>query len=139
LELPRLVRTVAVPEDDTLLAALSRRTSIIIIVLLITAATQLCWAHAILKEASPALNSMVKGPDLAINLRFNVRIDGTRSRLHLVAPNGTTSALTITGQATPDTVQSQAKGLKPGAYKLQWNVLASDGHMSKGEIPFTVN
>ena len=120
-------------------AAISRRASLLLILLLIVGATQVCWAHAILKEASPALNSTVKGPDLAINLRFNVRIDGTRSRLHLVAPDGTTSTLTITGQATPDTVQSQAKGLKPGAYKLQWNVLASDGHMSKGEIPFTVN
>jgi len=122
-----------------LFAAISRRASLLLILLLIVGATQVCWAHAILKEASPALNSTVKGPDLAINLRFNVRIDGTRSRLHLVAPDGTTSTLTITGQATPDTVQSQAKGLKPGAYKLQWNVLASDGHMSKGEIPFTVN
>lgn len=120
-------------------AAISRRTSLLPILLLVAGATQVCWAHAILKEASPALNSTVKGPDLAINLRFNVRIDGSRSRLHLVAPDGTTSALTISGQATPDTVQSQAKGLKPGAYKLQWNVLASDGHMSKGEIPFTVN
>jgi len=122
-----------------LLTTLSRRTSVIFILLLIAGATQVCWAHAILKEASPALNSTVKGPNLAINLRFNVRIDGTRSRLHLVAPDGTTSTLTISGQATPDTLQSQAKGLKPGAYKLQWNVLASDGHMSKGEIPFTVN
>lgn len=122
-----------------MLTTLSRRTSVIFILLLIAGATQVCWAHAILKEASPALNSTVKGPNLAINLRFNVRIDGTRSRLHLVAPDGTTSTLTISGQATPDTLQSQAKGLKPGAYKLQWNVLASDGHMSKGEIPFTVN
>jgi methionine-rich copper-binding protein CopC len=27
----------------------------------------------------------------------------------------------------------------PGAYKLQWQVLASDGHISRGEISFTVN
>ena len=29
-------------------------------------------------------------------------------------------------------------GLKPGAYKLQWQVLASDGHISRGEVAFTV-
>ena len=120
-------------------AALSRRTSLILILLLIAGATQVCWAHAILKESSPALNSTVKGPDVAINLRYNVRIDGTRSRLHLVAPDGTVSTLTIADQATPDTLQTHAAGLKPGAYKLQWQVLASDGHMSRGEIPFTVN
>jgi len=122
-----------------LFSALSRRTSFVLILLLIAGAAQVCWAHAILKECTPAANSTVKGPDLAINLRFNVRIDGTRSRLHLVAADGTSSALTITGQATPDTLQSQAKGLRPGVYMLVWTVLASDGHMSKGEIPFTVN
>ena len=46
---------------------------------------------------------------------------------------------TLARQASPDTLQTHAAGLKPGAYKLQWQVLASDGHMSKGEIPFTVN
>ena len=35
-------------------------------------------------------------------------------------------------------LQCKASGLKPGAYKLEWHVLASDGHMSKGEVPFTV-
>lgn len=47
--------------------------------------------------------------------------------------------MTLAKQDSPDTLQSQAMGLKPGAYKLHWNVLASDGHMSKGEVPFTVN
>ncbi len=107
--------------------------------LLIAGATQVCWAHAILKESAPGANSTVKAGDLAINLRFNVRIDGTRSRVLLVTPDGATLPLAITGQAKPDTLQTQAAGLKPGAYKLEWKVLASDGHMSKGEIPFTVN
>ena len=72
-------------------------------------------------------------------LRFNVRIDGARSRVLLVAPDGTSSTLTLASQAKPDILQTRATGLKPGAYKLQWKVLASDGHMSSGEIPFTVN
>ena len=102
-------------------------------------ATQVCWAHAILMDSSPKLNSTVRGPDFDINLRFNVRIDGGRSRVRLVAPDGTTSTLTLANQASPDTLQTHATGLKPGAYKLQWQVLASDGHMSKGEIPFMVS
>lgn len=99
----------------------------------------MAWAHAILRDATPKANSTVQGPDFAVNLRFNVRIDGSRSRLQLIAADGTSTKLTIAAQASPDTLQSQAKGLKPGAYKLLWNVLASDGHMSKGEIPFTVS
>ncbi len=96
-------------------------------------------AHAILMESKPALHSAVKGPDVAIWLRFNVRIDGSRSRVQLVAPDGSLQTLALAQQSSPDILQSQASGLKPGAYKLLWNVLASDGHMSKGEVPFTVN
>ena len=106
--------------------------------LLAGAATTL-WAHAILMESTPKHDSTVKGPDFAITLRFNVRIDAGRSRVHLVATDGKVSTLTLSSQASPDTLQTQAKGLQPGTYKLQWQVLASDGHMSRGEIPFTVN
>ena len=110
-----------------------------LLLLLVASATQVCWAHAILMDSSPKLNSAVKGPDFDINLRFNVRIDGGRSRVRLVAPDGTSSTLTLAKQASPDTLQTHATGVKPGTYQLQWQVLASDGHMSKGEIPFTVN
>jgi len=100
---------------------------------------QPAWAHAILMESKPAVNSSVKGPDVAIWLRFNVRIDGSRSRLHLIGPDGSQQNLALAKQLSPDILQSQAGSLKPGAYKLQWKVLASDGHMSRGEVPFTVN
>jgi hypothetical protein len=100
---------------------------------------QLCSAHAILMDSTPKLSSTVKGPDLDINLRFNLRIDGSRSRISLIAPDGTTSTLTLASQSKPNVLQARATGLKPGAYKLQWQVLASDGHMSRGEIPFAAN
>ena len=121
-----------------MVAANDRRTAILLIIMLMAGATQLCWAHAILMESTPKLNSTVKGPDLDINLRFNVRIDGGRSRVRLVRPDGTILPLTLASQVKPDVLQTHAGGLKPGAYKLEWQVLASDGHMSRGEIPFTV-
>lgn len=112
---------------------------ILLVIILVTGFPRPAWAHAILMESKPALHSSVKGPDVAVWLRFNVRIDGSRSRLHLVAPDGSQQTLPLAKQSTPDILQAQAGGLKPGAYKLLWNVLASDGHMSKGEVPFTVN
>jgi methionine-rich copper-binding protein CopC len=90
-------------------------------------------------DSTPKLSSTVKGPDLDIDLRFNVRIDGSRSRISLVAPDGTTSTLTLASQSKPNVLRARAAGLKPGTYKLQWQVLASDGHMSRGEIPFAAN
>jgi len=122
-----------------MIATIHRRLPGLFLLLLVACATQVCWAHAILMDSSPKLNSAVNGPDVDINLRFNVRIDGGRSRVLLVSPDGKVSPLTLASQATPDTLQTRATGLKPGTYKLQWRVLASDGHMSSGDIPFTVN
>ena len=95
-------------------------------------------AHAILLESSPALKSSIRGPDVPLRLRFNVRIDAARSRLALVAPDGAVRTLEISGQDPPNTLSAQARGLRPGLYRLRWQVLASDGHITRGEIPFTV-
>jgi methionine-rich copper-binding protein CopC len=112
--------------------------SILLALILVAGFARAAWAHAILMESKPALHASVKGPEVAIWLRFNVRIDGSRSRLRLVTPDGSQQTLPLPRQSSPDILQSQAGGLTPGTYKLQWQVLASDGHMSKGEVPFTV-
>jgi methionine-rich copper-binding protein CopC len=95
-------------------------------------------AHAVLLESNPSLKSAVLGPDVAIKLRFNVRIDALRSRLTLIHPDGSAQTLEITKQAPADTLLADANGLAAGAYRLRWQVLASDGHITRGEIPFTV-
>jgi len=95
-------------------------------------------AHAVLLESSPPLKSAVSGPDVPIKLRFNVRIDALRSRLTLVRPDGSAQALEISKQTPADTISAEATGLSAGAYRLRWQVLASDGHITRGEIPFTV-
>ncbi len=105
---------------------------------LVLAYSQLLFAHAVLMDSTPKQNSTVKGPDVDITLRYNVRIDGGRSRVELIRPDGKDTTLPLEKQPSPDKLQCKATGLKPGAYKLIWNVLASDGHMSKGEVPFTV-
>jgi len=106
-------------------------------VLTISFSSQL-WAHAVLMESTPSANATVSGSDIAISLRFNVRIDGGRSRIRLGSSDGTSTNLPLTTDSGPDRLQSKAVGLKPGTYKLIWQVLASDGHMTSGEIPFTV-
>ena len=106
---------------------------------MLTGLSNLAWAHAILLESTPKLHATVSGPDVPIQLTFNVRIDGSRSRLHLLAPDGSLHALALAKQSTPNILQSQATGLKPGAYELQWQVLASDGHISNGKVAFNVS
>ena len=95
-------------------------------------------AHAVLLESSPALKGAVPGPDVPVRLRFNVRIDALRSRLTLVFPDGNTKTLEISKKTAADTLSAAATGLAAGEYRLRWQVLASDGHITRGEIPFTV-
>ena len=107
--------------------------------ILITGISQPLWAHAILMESKPVANSIIKGSELPIWLRFNVRVDGSRSRLQLIGPDGSAVSLEAAKQTAPNILESRATGLKSGAYKLRWQVLASDGHISHGEVDFTVN
>jgi copper resistance protein C len=112
--------------------------SLLAILIVLAMATPV-WAHAVLMESKPKINAAVKGPDVPIWLRYNVRVDGKRSRLQLTGPDGSTIPVDSIKQSSPDILESRVTGLKPGEYKLQWKVLASDGHMSAGEVDFTVN
>jgi methionine-rich copper-binding protein CopC len=102
------------------------------------AAGSLIEGHAILKESSPAANATVVGPDVAITLKYNVRVDSARSKIQLSRPDDSVTDLPLTKQVSPDTLSSKATGLAPGAYKLQWQVLAPDGHITRGVVPFAV-
>lgn len=106
-------------------------------VALLLAAT-LVEGHAILKDSSPSVNGKVQGPDVPIRLHYNVRVDATLSKLELLNPDQSTTGLQLAKQPAPDVLTSEAKGLKPGAYRIRWQVLAPDGHITRGEVPFTV-
>ena len=110
----------------------------ILILVLYSASVSALFGHAILLSAIPAAKQVVNGPDVPIRLRFNSRIDARRSRITLVASDGTQAALTIAKQTSADTLSAQAKALKRGSYVLRWQVLATDGHITRGEVPFQV-
>ena len=95
-------------------------------------------AHAIILEAIPAPNATISGPDFQIVLKFNSRIDGTRSRLILVQPDKSSHSVNLDQQDSPDQLKARVTGLAAGAYLLRWQVLAADGHISRGEIPFKI-
>jgi methionine-rich copper-binding protein CopC len=96
------------------------------------------WAHAIVVESTPKVNDVLIGPVLEIKLRFNVRIDGGRSKLTLVLPDGTARDVALPRQPSPDSLAATVPEILPGSYQLHWQVLASDGHITQGDIPFRV-
>ena len=94
-------------------------------------------AHAILLESVPEVNAAVTGPMVDFSLRYNTRIDRQRSRLTLTRPDRSTEIVPIAESAAEDVLAGTAR-LGPGAYSLRWQVLAVDGHITRGDVAFTV-
>lgn len=96
------------------------------------------FAHAIVVKAVPAAGAVATGPDVTIDLTYNVRVDRERSKLLLTGPDGTERQIAISPETAPDRLHGKAVGLTTGNYILHWQVLASDGHITRGDVPFSV-
>ncbi len=97
----------------------------------------LARAHAILLSSQPEPGGSAPAGAITLEFRFNSRIDHGRSRLTLTAPDETQSVLPIAPDTPPDILRARAD-LKPGSYAVRWQVLAIDGHITRGDVPFTV-
>ena len=95
-------------------------------------------AHAVIISASPTAGEHVPVGKLAVRIEFNARIDKARSRLQLAAPAGDKADVAIDQAGEPNVVSGTTGDLGPGAYVLRWQVLATDGHITRGDIPFVV-
>ena len=95
-------------------------------------------AHAVILAASPSAEQHVMPGKLAIRIEFNSRIDKERSRLRLTAPDGAKSDIAIVPADEPNVISGITGELVAGAYVLRWQVLAIDGHITRGDIPFSV-
>jgi len=95
-------------------------------------------AHAVIVEATPQVGAVLHNRAVDIRLRFNSRIDHRRSRLVLLDPVGKETAVTLDQGAPADVITAHISSLAPGEYRLRWQVLALDGHITRGDIPFSV-
>jgi hypothetical protein len=96
-------------------------------------------AHAILLESSPARDATVAGDEIVFKLRFNSRIDHVRSGLALFGPGDKETKVPLVVDGAPaDELSGKALGIAPGKYRLRWQVLAVDGHITRGDVEFTV-
>ena len=94
-------------------------------------------AHAVLVSSVPPSGGTIAPGPLAIALRYNSRIDPARSKVTLLGPDGTAERLAVDAAGAADQL-SAAATLAPGAYTLRWQVLATDGHITRGDVPFSV-
>jgi hypothetical protein len=103
------------------------------------AGARLARAHAILVGSAPAANAEVDGPDVDVKLEFNSRIDAARSSLQLARGREAQAApLSLLPEKEPNKLAAKATGLEPGDYRLRWQVLSVDGHVSRGDVRFKV-
>jgi len=115
----------------------TRLLSITVLVASLLVSSSLAFAHAVLLSSTPKAHETLHGPSLNIDLKFNSRVDGSRSSLSVMTSDGSVKALSLSKQVEPNELTARAQ-LAPGNYTLRWQALAVDGHITRGQIPFTV-
>lgn len=88
-----------------------------------------------LVSSTPAAGATIAGGRTTIVLRFNSRVDHGRSRLILLGPDGNQTVLSIFPTGEEDVLSAIAIVL-PGGQTVRWQVLAGDGHITRGEVAF---
>ena len=95
-------------------------------------------AHSLLLESSPAANSLVEAPPRELVLRFNNRIEKRLSKIRLVDEHGHGRELPLTTDGAADRLQAALTDVAPGRYRVEWQVLSTDGHVVTGRYTFTL-
>ena len=93
-------------------------------------------AHAVIVDSTPAAGAEIAPGDDTVTLRFNSRID--HRKLSLVPPAGAEQTLAVTSGTAANVIAANLPKLAPGRYRLHWVVMAVDGHLTQGFIPFSV-
>jgi copper resistance protein C len=95
-------------------------------------------AHSLLLGATPAPDAVLSASPLQVRLRFNNRIEKSLSRIRLVDERGTVAAALIDSRDTTpaDSVVARVPPLAPGAWRVEWQVFSTDGHVVSGTYGF---
>ena len=99
---------------------------------------RIAFAHAVLLQSTPSVNSIVQGPAVSMVFKFNSRVDGSKSQISVVDQSGGSKTLGLDKQEALDILTTHAYKLSPGKYAIHWQVLSVDGHITRGEVPFQV-
>jgi len=115
-----------------------RRAALICLALLVAGITlsPAARAHAIVVASFPARHASVTVGDLRLRLEFNSRIDKQRSRVTLHGPDGREFRIHPETGGKPAQLVGQAHLTLAGTWTLRWQVLAIDGHVSRGDLVF---
>lgn len=112
---------------------------LLVVALLLGAHSATVVAHALVIASQPEANAELTAGAVAVDLKFNSRLDRKRARLRLIDAAGTARDLDIEEDDRPDHLRAATGALAAGAYRIEWYVLSPDGHVTRGNVPFTVH
>ena len=103
------------------------------------AIASLAAAHSLLLESSPAPGAMLKAAPRELGLRFNNRIEKPLSKVRLLDSHGAAQTVTLTREGgAPDWLRAPLPPLAPGRWRVEWQVLSTDGHVVSGRFDFQI-
>lgn len=94
-------------------------------------------AHAYLERSTPLQNAEVKESPAEIRLQFTEEIDPKLSRITLEDDKGNPIGGQLSGGDARSLIYKIPK-LKSGVYKVKWQVLSVDTHVTEGSFRFSV-
>ncbi len=96
-------------------------------------------AHSLLLESSPAAGATLSEAPPQISLRFNNRIEKSLSSIRVLDERGAPRPVTmLAGESAADRLIATVSALAPGAWRVEWQVLSTDGHIVNGRFSFRV-
>jgi copper resistance protein C len=95
-------------------------------------------AHSLLLESAPVADAQLAAPPTEISLRFNNRVEKKLSTIRLVDERGGVRPVTMLADGPADRLTASVPSLDPGAWRVEWRVLSTDGHVVSGRFSFRV-
>ena len=108
--------------------------------LLIAAGASTAWAHAELKQASPAVDSTVSAAPTEITLNFSERLEPAFTAVIVRDAVGkrVDKADGHIDRANRTVLRASLQSLSAGTYIVEWRALTTDTHRTEGAFIFRV-
>lgn len=101
---------------------------------------QYVLAHAFPDHSEPRVGSTVQGSPARVSIWFDGALESAFTTIRVEDINGRQMDKGNGGvnEAEPTLLEVELPQLSPGTYRVIWDVLARDGHRTKGDYTFTI-
>ncbi|WP_263262780.1 copper homeostasis periplasmic binding protein CopC [Pseudomonas sp. RIT-PI-S] len=115
------------------------KTSAVLAFALASCLSSMAWAHAHLRQPSPAENSTVIAP-AEVRLGFSEGVEPAFSEVTLIDAGGQSvkTQLRVADHDPNVLLAKPLAPLTPGTWQVKWKVVSVDTHRSEGQYAFTV-